>query len=118
MIVITLNLNDCAKLTDKSIEAFTRHSRALAELFRLADERADGYEYAIVVSMMEVYNEQVRDLLVPAPVQTDPDRPPPQPKALNLQNRLQGGVTVVGSATAPQGGEAPASSASPPSSSS
>ena len=48
----------------------------------------------VSVSYLEIYNEQVRDLLVPAPVQTDPDRPPPQPKALNLQNRLQGGVTV------------------------
>ena len=31
--------------------------RALAELFRIAEDRADGYEYKIIVSMMEVYNE-------------------------------------------------------------
>ena len=50
----------------------------------------------VSVSYLEIYNEQVRDLLVEPLVQTDPDRPPPQPKALNVQTSLQGGVTVVG----------------------
>ena len=64
-------------------------------IFKATNE-GDFETSEVSVSYLEIYNEQVRDLLVPAPVQTDPDRPPPQPKALNLQNRLQGGVTVVG----------------------
>jgi kinesin family protein C2/C3 len=37
--------------------------RALQELFRVANERAEDYDYRIVVSMLEIYNEEIRDLL-------------------------------------------------------
>jgi kinesin family protein C2/C3 len=37
--------------------------RALTELFRVKEERKGDYSYQISVSMMEVYNETIRDLL-------------------------------------------------------
>ncbi|KAF1894121.1 hypothetical protein Lal_00004040 [Lupinus albus] len=38
--------------------------RALSDLFRIADQRNDTFLYEISVQMIEIYNEQVRDLLV------------------------------------------------------
>lgn len=38
--------------------------RALSDLFLLADQRKDTISYVISVQMLEIYNEQVRDLLV------------------------------------------------------
>ncbi|CAM8897045.1 unnamed protein product [Rhodiola kirilowii] len=38
--------------------------RALHDLFLLAEQRKDLFHYDISVQMMEIYNEQVRDLLV------------------------------------------------------
>ncbi|KAJ0014288.1 hypothetical protein Pint_19739 [Pistacia integerrima] len=38
--------------------------RALSDLFILADQRKDTISYDICVQMLEIYNEQVRDLLV------------------------------------------------------
>uniref|UniRef100_A0A7N0SZI1 Uncharacterized protein n=1 Tax=Kalanchoe fedtschenkoi TaxID=63787 RepID=A0A7N0SZI1_KALFE len=38
--------------------------RALQDLFLLAEQRKDIFQYDISVQMMEIYNEQVRDLLV------------------------------------------------------
>ncbi|KAL8205915.1 hypothetical protein R6Q57_009466 [Mikania cordata] len=38
--------------------------RTLEELFRLSDERSDIMRYQLIVSMLEVYNEKIRDLLV------------------------------------------------------
>ncbi|PWA81113.1 di-glucose binding protein with Kinesin motor domain-containing protein [Artemisia annua] len=37
--------------------------RTLEELFKIAKERVDTYTYNISVSVLEVYNEQIRDLL-------------------------------------------------------
>ncbi|KAK9062161.1 hypothetical protein SSX86_019347 [Deinandra increscens subsp. villosa] len=37
--------------------------RTLEELFKIAKERKDTYTYDISVSVLEVYNEQIRDLL-------------------------------------------------------
>lgn len=37
--------------------------RTLEELFRVAEERKGQYNYNISVSVLEVYNEQIRDLL-------------------------------------------------------
>ncbi|GER34517.1 kinesin-4 [Striga asiatica] len=37
--------------------------RTLEELFKIANERAENYTYNISVSVLEVYNEQIRDLL-------------------------------------------------------
>ncbi|RDY09590.1 Kinesin-like protein KIN-14I [Mucuna pruriens] len=38
--------------------------RALSDLFLIADQRRDTFHYDISVQMIEIYNEQVRDLLV------------------------------------------------------
>ncbi|KAI3442324.1 Kinesin-like protein [Psidium guajava] len=41
--------------------------RTLEQLFRTAKERSDTFVYNISVSVLEVYNEQIRDLLATAP---------------------------------------------------
>lgn len=38
--------------------------RALSDLFLLAEQRRDTFQYDVSVQMIEIYNEQVRDLLV------------------------------------------------------
>ncbi|KAK6286080.1 hypothetical protein POUND7_012259 [Theobroma cacao] len=38
--------------------------RALGDLFLLAEQRKDTFRYDVAVQMIEIYNEQVRDLLV------------------------------------------------------
>lgn len=37
--------------------------RTLEELFKISKERGDTFNYDISVSVLEVYNEQIRDLL-------------------------------------------------------
>ncbi|KAI8026323.1 Kinesin-like protein KIN-14R [Camellia lanceoleosa] len=41
--------------------------RTLEELFKIADERSETFTYNISVSVLEVYNEQIRDLLAASP---------------------------------------------------
>lgn len=41
--------------------------RTLEELFKVAKEREDTTSYKISVSVLEVYNEQIRDLLAASP---------------------------------------------------
>ncbi|PNT78331.1 kinesin-like protein KIN-14E isoform X2 [Brachypodium distachyon] len=41
--------------------------RTLEELFRIAEERKESVTYSISVSVLEVYNEQIRDLLATSP---------------------------------------------------
>ena len=36
----------------------------MGDLFLLADQRKDTFRYDVCVQMIEIYNEQVRDLLV------------------------------------------------------
>ncbi|KAG9134050.1 hypothetical protein Leryth_004736 [Lithospermum erythrorhizon] len=38
--------------------------RALSDLFHIAEQRKDTFQYDVFVQMIEIYNEQVRDLLV------------------------------------------------------
>jgi len=47
-------------LTDETIGV---NYRALGDLFYLSDQRKDAISYEISVQMLEIYNEQVRDLL-------------------------------------------------------
>lgn len=39
--------------------------RTLEELFRIIEDRKKQIQYEICVSVLEVYNEQIRDLLAP-----------------------------------------------------
>ncbi|KAF2304724.1 hypothetical protein GH714_037717 [Hevea brasiliensis] len=48
-------------LTEKSLGV---NYRALSDLFLLAEQRKDIFCYNVAVQMIEIYNEQVRDLLV------------------------------------------------------
>ncbi|XAR73509.1 Minus-end-directed kinesin ATPase [Bertholletia excelsa] len=41
--------------------------RTLEELFKVAEERSETFTYNISVSVLEVYNEQIRDLLAASP---------------------------------------------------
>lgn len=41
--------------------------RTLEELFQIARERKETVTYDICVSVLEVYNEQIRDLLATSP---------------------------------------------------
>ncbi|XP_060180436.1 kinesin-like protein KIN-14I [Lycium barbarum] len=54
--------------------------RALGDLFLLAEQRKDTVHYDVSVQMMEIYNEQVRDLLVSDGVN----------KRLEIRNACQG----------------------------
>ncbi len=39
--------------------------RAITELFKISEQRGDEYSIEISVSVLEIYNEQIHDLLVP-----------------------------------------------------
>ncbi|KAL1549553.1 Kinesin-like protein KIN-14I, variant 2 [Salvia divinorum] len=58
--------------------------RALSDLFGISEERKDTIVYSISVQMMEIYNEQVRDLLV-----TDGGN-----KRLEIRNNSSNGINV------------------------
>ncbi|XP_042390531.1 kinesin-like protein KIN-14F [Zingiber officinale] len=44
-------------------QTFGVNYRALSDLFKLAEQRRSAFSYEIAVQMIEIYNEQVRDLL-------------------------------------------------------
>ncbi|KAJ4817177.1 P-loop containing nucleoside triphosphate hydrolases superfamily protein [Rhynchospora pubera] len=58
--------------------------RALGDLFKLADQRKGMFIYEIAVQMIEIYNEQVRDLLVSDGFN----------KRLEIRNNSQNGINV------------------------
>ncbi|XP_038996449.1 kinesin-like protein KIN-14I [Hibiscus syriacus] len=58
--------------------------RALGDLFMLAEQRKDNFCYDVAVQMIEIYNEQVRDLLV-----TDGSN-----RRLEIRNSSQIGLNV------------------------
>lgn len=49
---------------DLTEESLGVNYRALNDLFFLSNQRRDIFHYDIYVQMLEIYNEQVRDLLV------------------------------------------------------
>mmetsp|Transcript_26709 Transcript_26709/g.83667 ORF Transcript_26709/g.83667 Transcript_26709/m.83667 type:complete len:710 (+) Transcript_26709:541-2670(+) len=62
--------------------------RALQEIFNVQAERTSDVEYKFKISMMEIYNEQVRDLL-----ETDADRERPgEPRRLDIRQTAKGNV--------------------------
>ncbi|CAN6877063.1 unnamed protein product [Brassica oleracea] len=56
----TFTMSGPKELTEESLGV---NYRALADLFLLSDQRKDTTSYEISVQMLEIYNEQVRDLL-------------------------------------------------------
>eukprot|EP00929_Paragymnodinium_shiwhaense_P076223 TRINITY_DN3914_c0_g1_i1.p1 TRINITY_DN3914_c0_g1~~TRINITY_DN3914_c0_g1_i1.p1 ORF type:complete len:955 (+),score=220.17 TRINITY_DN3914_c0_g1_i1:155-3019(+) len=60
------------------------NTRVLQELFRLRTERSDGYAINISISITEIYNETIRDLLMPST------------KKLDAKINNDGSVTVPG----------------------
>ncbi|GBG82336.1 hypothetical protein CBR_g34620 [Chara braunii] len=64
--------------------------RTLEELFRIAGEREGKATYEIKVSVLEIYNEHIRDLLAPPP------QFPAPPKKLEVKQGPDGGHWVPG----------------------
>lgn len=60
--------------------------RTLEQLFTIAKERSDTFTYDISVSVLEVYNEQIRDLLDTSPT----------PKKLEIKQTSEGSHHVPG----------------------
>lgn len=40
--------------------------RAIQELFRQTEERSSMYDFELALSMLEIYNEEIKDLLDPS----------------------------------------------------
>ena len=59
--------------------------RALQRLFQLAGERSSEFEYNVEVSLLEIYNETIRDLLVTK-----------QKKKLEIKRDAEQGMFVPG----------------------
>ncbi|XP_061350284.1 kinesin-like protein KIN-14I [Gastrolobium bilobum] len=57
----TFTMTGPKEITEKSQGV---NYRALSDLFLTADQRKDTFRYDVSVQMIEIYNEQVRDLLV------------------------------------------------------
>ncbi|KAG9144365.1 hypothetical protein Leryth_025071 [Lithospermum erythrorhizon] len=62
--------------------------RTLEELFRVSEERSSSMRYELLVSMLEVYNEKIRDLLV--------DNPGQNAKKLEIKQSAEGTQEVPG----------------------
>lgn len=77
----TFTMTGPRDLTEKSQGV---NYRALHDLFLLAEQRKDTFRYDVSVQMIEIYNEQVRDLLV-----TDGLN-----KRLEIRNSSQTGLNV------------------------
>ncbi|KAG8649634.1 hypothetical protein MANES_08G113800v8 [Manihot esculenta] len=58
--------------------------RALSDLFLLSDQRKETFRYEISVQMLEIYNEQVRDLLASVGIN----------RRLEIRNSSQNGINV------------------------
>ncbi|XP_010414853.1 PREDICTED: uncharacterized protein LOC104700941 isoform X1 [Camelina sativa] len=69
--------------------------RTLENLFKITKERENRYNYEISVSVLEVYNEQIRDLLVPASQSAS------APKRFEIRQVSEGNHHVPGLVEAP-----------------
>lgn len=77
----TFTMSGPNDLTEKSQGV---NYRALSDLFILAEQRKDTFFYDVSVQMIEIYNEQVRDLLVTDGLS----------KRLEIRNSSQTGLSV------------------------
>ncbi|CAM9964001.1 unnamed protein product, partial [Discosporangium mesarthrocarpum] len=73
------------------------NTRALKELFDLAKERSEDITYRFRISMMEIYNETVRDLLDPTLSSKGTKSPnAATSKGLEIRQTVSGGTNVPG----------------------
>uniref|UniRef100_A0A5B6YLE4 Putative kinesin-4-like n=1 Tax=Davidia involucrata TaxID=16924 RepID=A0A5B6YLE4_DAVIN len=77
----TYTMTGPKELTEESLGV---NYRALSDLFHISEQRKDTISYDVSVQMIEIYNEQVRDLLV-----TDGFN-----KRLEIRNSSQKGINV------------------------
>ncbi|KAG7610527.1 Calponin homology domain [Arabidopsis suecica] len=77
----TFTMTGPKELTEESLGV---NYRALADLFLLSNQRKDTTSYEISVQMLEIYNEQVRDLLAQDG----------QTKRLEIRNNSHNGINV------------------------
>ncbi|KAJ8749567.1 hypothetical protein K2173_026216 [Erythroxylum novogranatense] len=77
----TYTMTGPKELTEESLGV---NYRALGDLFLLAEQRKNTFRYNVAVQMIEIYNEQVRDLLV-----TDGSN-----RRLEIRNSSQNGLNV------------------------
>ncbi|WOL20692.1 kinesin-4 isoform X1 [Canna indica] len=76
----TFTMSGPKELTE---EGYGVNYRALNDLFQISKQRKDTFSYEIAVQMIEIYNEQVRDLLNDGPQ-----------KRLEIRNNSQKGIAV------------------------
>lgn len=69
------------ELTEESLGV---NYRALGDLFSISEQRKDTFSYEVSTQMIEIYNEQVRDLLVTDGIN----------KRLEIRNSSQNGINV------------------------
>ncbi len=67
----------------------------LQDLFRLKTKQSDRYSFRIVISFLEIYNENIRDLLVGDALKSKKGRKAKR-KYLDLRETPQKGVIIAG----------------------
>ncbi|XP_073292430.1 kinesin-like protein KIN-14I [Primulina huaijiensis] len=77
----TYTMSGPEELTKESLGV---NYRALSDLFFISEQRKDTISYEVSVQMMEIYNEQVRDLLATDGIN----------KKLEIRNNSQNGINV------------------------
>ncbi|PHT27390.1 hypothetical protein CQW23_33000 [Capsicum baccatum] len=70
LLMVKLDLGKHILCLAQSTKEFGINQLALNDLFLLSDERKDIMSYKIHVQMVEIYNEQIRDLLADDPLLT------------------------------------------------
>jgi len=73
--------------------------RALRQLFKMAEDRAPMFEYSIKVSIFEIYNEEIRDLIASAVTEKKNDKPVDKNKKegdYKVRHLNDGSVDIVG----------------------
>jgi len=70
--------------------------RALRQLFKMAEDRAPMFEYSIKVSIFEIYNEEIRDLIASAATDKKTDKNAKKDGDYKVRHLPDGSVEVLG----------------------
>jgi len=70
--------------------------RALRQLFKMAEDRAPMFEYTIKVSIFEIYNEEIRDLIASERKEKSTDKNAKKDGDYKVRHLPDGGVEVIG----------------------